>query len=311
LKQRRAIRVFIAAALTLTGVATAILVIPAFRARVFRQTLVWPDRRPIASLVLATSGAGWSKNPRGWFIDPSVDVTTKDGLERFHQRVLKWADTSIAVMRSMGAQGMVTWDIEGEQYPQRTSYIGDPRLVNQLAPEMTGVIDEYFRRFRMAGFRVGVTVRPQQLVVAADGKSARQELPGDPAKVLVEKIQYAKARWGATLFYVDSNRGSSILARVASAVPGILLIPEHARPRYFAITAPYSDLRDRIWGTPRLIRWLYPGCFSVIYLADGDLAGKRDEIVRQLAEGNVAMFRGWFPDPANHRIRELLDRSGR
>ncbi len=285
----------------------------------FREALVWPDRRPIASLVLATSGAGWSKNPRGWFIDPSVDVTTADGLEQFHQRVLQWADTSIGVMRSMRAQGMVTWDIEGEQYPQRTSYIGDPRLVDRLAPEMTGVIDEYFRRFRAAGFRIGVTVRPQQLAVAADGKSARQELTRDPAQVLIDKIQYARTRWGATLFYVDSNRGSTglipldpdVFARVASAVPGILLIPEHARPRYFAITAPYSDVRDRIWGTPRLIRLLYPASFSVINLADGDLSGKRGEIVRQLAAGDIAMFRGWFPDPANHRIRELVDAAGR
>ncbi len=301
----------IAALMAIAVAATRTLAIP--------ESLDWPDRRPIASLVLATSAAGWPRNPRGWFIDPTVDVTTPEGLTRFHQRVLQWADTSITIMRSMGSQGMVTWDVEGEQYPQRTSYIGDPRMVDRLAPEMTNVIDEYFRRFRQAGFRVGVTVRPQELVIAADGKSARQVLTSKSADVLIAKIRYAQARWGASLFYVDSNWGGTgliplrpgVFRNVTYAVPGVLLIPEHATPGYFALSAPYSDLRNRFWGTPALVRWFYPHAFSVIELADGDLSGERERVVKALKQGDIVMFRGWFRDPANDRIRELMRAAGK
>ena len=33
----------------------------------------------------------------------------------------------------MNAQGMITWDIEGQQFRHATTYIGDPRLVETLA----------------------------------------------------------------------------------------------------------------------------------------------------------------------------------
>ena len=51
----------------------------------------------------------------------------------------------------MNAQGMITWDIEGQEYPHATSYIGDPRKVSLLAPEMEPMADAYFAKFRRGG----------------------------------------------------------------------------------------------------------------------------------------------------------------
>src|SRR5207244_21680 len=34
----------------------------------------WTDRRPIGTLFLSSAAAGFRTNPRGWFLDPSIDI---------------------------------------------------------------------------------------------------------------------------------------------------------------------------------------------------------------------------------------------
>ena len=92
----------------------------------FPFTLDWRDRRPIRALFLATSQAHPERNPRGWFINAKdVDLTTPEGLAKWRTRLMKYADESIAVLRDMGAQGMITWDPEGEEFAN-AAYYGDP-----------------------------------------------------------------------------------------------------------------------------------------------------------------------------------------
>src|ERR1700678_3780023 len=135
-----------------------------------RSPLNWPDRRPIGSIFLADYSHRSASNPRGWFNAPGFDAMGDGGTERFRKALLAYADGAIAVLKGVNAQGMIVWDLEGEEFPQRTSYIGDPRLMATLAPEMAPVADEFFRRFRDAGLRVGMTVRPQQLVIDRPGQ---------------------------------------------------------------------------------------------------------------------------------------------
>ena len=95
-----------------------------------------------------------SNNPRGWFLDPKgVDVTTPAGRAAFKERVLQYADGSVALLKKMGAQGSIVWDLEGQEYPHATSYLGDPR---SLPEEMDAVADEFFARLRSDGLRTGV-----------------------------------------------------------------------------------------------------------------------------------------------------------
>ena len=66
--------------------------------------------------------------------------------------------------------------------------------------------DAYFKVMREAGFRVGVCVRPQHFTLNTNGTASQVYLPDSqlPAE-LIRKIKYAHQRWGATLFYIDSD----------------------------------------------------------------------------------------------------------
>lgn len=272
----------------------------------FPETVAWKDRRVIGSLIMASAAQGWAKNPRGWFNDPSIDVTTPAGIARFEAQALSWADGAVAELRRLNAQGGIVWDIEGEQYPHATTYIGDPRLQPQLAPELNRIVDQFFAKFRDAGLRTGVCIRPQQLVVA-NGQASQQTVE-DPTQLLLAKIAYAKNRWGATLFYVDSNGDPnlpidpSVFRRIQSAHPDILLIPEHETTGYYGFSAPYQELRQNIASTPASVRNIYPNAFSVINVQDGPIQSRFNELVTAVQRGDILMTRGWWPDPANNLV---------
>src|SRR5436190_5055687 len=131
----------------------------------------WKDRRPIGAIFLAGPQINVPSNPRRWIVNfGQIDITNDKGKAAFRAALLKLADNSVQVLKDTGAQGMITWDPEGEEFPG-ACYYGDPRLVPTLAPEMEfkndgtkSVIDEYFEKFRAAGLRTGVCIRPQQIV---------------------------------------------------------------------------------------------------------------------------------------------------
>src|SRR5207248_647299 len=68
----------------------------------FPRVLEWPDRRPIAMLILASTGAEHhsATNPRGWLNNPKLDVTTTEGLAAFEKSILAWADRSVERCKS-------------------------------------------------------------------------------------------------------------------------------------------------------------------------------------------------------------------
>jgi hypothetical protein len=282
-------------------------------AEVFPVQLKWTDHRPIGAIFLASAGQKWASNPRGWFNDPAVNVMTATGKQQFRERLLSWADTSIGIMRDMNAQGAVTWDPEGQEFPSGTSYVGDPRMVETMAPEMKDVVDEYFERFHKAGFRVGICVRPQEFHLSADKTEAKQMPVLDPTQLLIDKIAYAKKRWGITMVYLDSNTNStdpnpldvSIIQKVATAFPEILIIPEHSNLRYYAYSAPYKELSKGLISTPGLVRETYPNASSTIYTADGPLDLYRDGLTDAVKRGDMLMYRTWYTDPQNEKVKAL------
>ena len=272
----------------------------------------WADRRPIGVINLANSGiAGVStKNPRGYFAG-RFDVRTKTGLENFRKQLMHWADVSIAVLHNMNAQGMVVWDLEGEQYPA-INYIGDPRMLQTLAPEMEyrGAVDAYFKKFRDANLRVGLTVRGQQLKLTTKGW--KQVNVANPYALLAAKIAYARTRWGITLFYIDTNVGkaifdASVFKRLLEKFPDLLLIPEHETTRYYAYSAPYQELRMGQFSTPDSALQAYPTSFSVISTNGGDLDANHDALVAAVRRGDILMFPSWFTDVNNPKITAIYN----
>jgi hypothetical protein len=266
----------------------------------------WPDRRPIGVLFLASGGHCSLSNPRGWFFDESLDFTSPGGTERFRNALLDYADTSIANLQRLGAQGAIVWDLEGEQLPHKITYIGDPRQLDLLAPEMAPVAAEFFKKFTDAGLRVGILIRPQQFGLAHNGPHQTTVLNID--RLLREKIDYARTNWGATLFFIDSNdsfwRPDEVLQLrlLAAQRPDVLLIPEHHYLPYWAFTAPYfSLLQGKPDATAPLARKLFPRSFQVINFADAPA----DALAAAWHPGDILLVRAWYWNTDCQRVEDF------
>ena len=285
----------------------------------------WKDRRPIGEINLAGPQINVPTNPRRWIMNfGQIDITNDKGKAAFRDALLKFADNSIQVLKDTRAQGMITWDPEGEEFGGEV-YYGDPRLVPTLAPEMEfkndgtkSVIDEYFEKFRTAGLKVGVCIRPQEIAMR-DGWPVHQLADDEQAaQILRERIAYAKQRWGCTLFYVDSTAtvyGSinpDVFKAVADAYPDVLLIPENESMRYFAYSAPLNSyMHHEITSTPVGAHLVYPKAFSVLM---GMRAGDRPEdhaaLVSAVRRGDILLFDCWYMTEGAMKIKKIYEEAG-
>ena len=294
----------------------------------------WADRRIVGTVYLASSPqgnptqpGGYPNNPRRYFNDSSAkdfDVTTAAGLVAFQTRLLKQAAANVANMQRLHAQGAITWDIEGEQFAQPTSYACAPDQIAALAPEMESVIsaeaspyhgmkldDAYFKTMRDAGFKVGVCVRPQHLELSGRGSASQVYLSNAAVEAeMLRKMRYAHDRWGATLFYVDSSvetngavLSSDIFKNLEAALPDSLIIPEESTAKHYAYGAPFLSFLDHTdTGTPATIRSYYPQAFSLNLINDvnpGKLAQYTAQLTQSVRRGDVLMVHADYWQ-ANH-----------
>jgi hypothetical protein len=281
----------------------------------------WKDHRPIGAIFLAGPQINVATNPRRWTMNfGEIDVTNDKGKTAFRAALLKLADNSVQVLKDTGAQGMITWDPEGEEFIG-ACYYGDPRLVPTLAPEMEfknngakSAIDEYFEKFRAAGLKVGVCIRPQQITMV-DGKPVHQAADDEhAAQILRERIAYVKQRWGCTLFYVDSTASVSgalnpdVFKAIADAYPDVLLIPENESMRYFAYSAPLNSYQHhKITSTPVGARMVYPNAFSVLMAAEGDRPEDHAALLNAVRRGDILLFNGWYMNDGAEKIKKLYE----
>ena len=174
-------------------------------------------------------------------------------------------------------------------------------------------IDEYFEKFRAAGLKVGVCIRPQHIAMI-DGKPVHQAAEDEHAvQILRERIAYAKQRWGCTLFYVDSTATHmvalypDVFKAVARAFPDVLLIPENESMRYFAYSAPLNSyVHHKITSTPVGARLVYPKAFSVLMAPDGDQPEDHDALVNAVRHGDILLFNGWYLGDGAEKIKKTL-----
>lgn len=315
-------------------------------AKAWPPALQWNDRRIIGTIYLADSpqgdpskAGGFPNNPRRYFnvSDPAVfDMRTPGGLVAFQARILQQAADNVRNLHRLSAQGAITWDIEGEQFPQPTSYACAPDQLAQLAPEMESVVrvpgspyrgaklaDAYFKIMREAGLRVGVCVRPQQLVRSSDG--TQRQITVDDAHAygeLLRKMQYAHKRWGATLFYVDSSvtadgapLSATLFQRLAAQLPDSLIAPEESTPKDYAYTAPFQTfLFHTDVGIDPTIRLYYPHAFS-LNLVNDVAAAKLTQyiapITRAVQSGDVLLLHADYWDANNDVALKIYRAAGR
>jgi hypothetical protein len=276
----------------------------------------WPDRRPIMAWWISDGGKRSASNPRGYFQNPLLNAADAS---RFQATALAEAVAIRDLMnaRPVRPQGLILWDIEGQEFNHATTYIGDPRVLGQgYATEMNDVADRIFKIFTDAGYRVGVTLRPEYLTwgplsarpaqcrtnattdyndffvavdqpfaqkfyscsgptswtLRANGSGTQHSYPAgdDPSilALLTSKARYARDRWGATLFYVDSAvypggrpLNADVFRQLQRAFPDCLFIPEQSYLDTMGAAIPYGDpgeVRNAPKFSPVTWRWAYP-----------------------------------------------------
>jgi hypothetical protein len=299
-------------------------------AQAYPSELKWDDRRPIGCCFLSSIESRSPTNPTGWLHDHTIDMTTEAGRADWKKRMLARADKSAAVAKDMGCQGVIVWDIEGQRNPHTISYIGDPRLMPTLSPEMDPIADEFFKKYTDAGLRCGVTIRPTHVVRTTGGKFEYEHINvEDIVAELAGKIDYAHKRWGCTLFYIDSTMRWDISAdgemmlhtlpaeffqSLHRQFPDVLLIPEESTTRHYAYCAPYAEIMPphNYTMTPPEVRAVYPNAFSVIRVADMPVITQDfDALVAAVKGGDIIMFRTWLDDPENVPVKKILDEAGK
>ena len=314
-------------------------------AATYPSQMTWTDHRAIGTAYLASSPAGtgnvtepggFPTNPRRYFNDPTVDITTAAGLHTFQDRMLAQAASIVTNAQALAAQGIITWDIEGEQYPQSTSYVCSPDQIATVAPEMETTVsdtasayfgqkldDAYFKTISSAGLRVGLCLRPQVFALAQNGTASQVYLTTNTAIIanLETKARYAHTRWGATLFYVDStvdpNGGTldpAIFQQLITDLPGFLFIPEESTPRYYAYTAPfYSFLFHTTLGTPASTYSYYPRAFGANLINDvsaNTLATYQPQLTAAVEKGDILMGHADYWQANDPTIRDIDSAAG-
>ncbi len=286
----------------------------------------WPDRRPIMAWFVADHSHQSATNPRGYLNDPLMDVSNTSA---FASRILNTAQSILSQIKSrpIQPQGIIIWDLEGEEFIQPTTYIGDPRVLGQgYSPEMDAAADSVFSLFTNAGLKVGLTLRPQylnwgatlpatcnanadrnytdyyvlvnqpwqqkfygcystngvpswSLIPNANGFQTTYA-PNQVAQVtalLMAKVAYAHARWGTTLYYVDSSvwEGGAPLPQdvfraLQLAYPDCLFIPEENYAATMGVAMPYAEPNNTNGAkfSPVSWRYIYPTGGLGIYLSN-------------------------------------------
>ena len=292
----------------------------------------WDDRRPIVATMIGDKFP--FHEPEGLELKkPAVGPRA----EEIRKLMLDHADELIAQMKKIDAQGMIIWNIEGNG-PDYLKYVGDPRMVEYLCPEADAVADEFFKKFRDAGFKVGVCLRPSVISVKTE-KNAEfgdkhnlknpfsyfHDYPHDkrpPADILAEKVEYAKKRWGCTLFYVDTNHAAGfwpktdeekaawpkdkngklkwyhellnedVWAEVLKRHPDVLFTIEHTPLIQYTVNAPFDGLSGPLDGTPPVVKATWPDAFKCITTIGGAALKDFWRWVEQSRNGDIILCGG-------------------
>ena len=123
----------------------------------------WSNRNPVARWFISEGSHKSAINPRGYLSDKNLDVSDQ---ANFNTQVLNTAGSIVNRMNGMNPkpQGMIIWDLEGEEFSHVFTYVGSPDKLPGVAPEMDAVADQVFKKFTDAGYKVGVTLRPSDFI---------------------------------------------------------------------------------------------------------------------------------------------------
>src|SRR5215207_261635 len=147
----------------------------------------------------------------------------------------------------------------------------------------------------------------------------------DAHQKLLDEIAYSKARWGASLFYIDTNinlDGTALNASVFDAIhaahPDVLLLPEweylfQPGGGYYRSTVPYQQANMRANGavhytTPAQATYENPGAQTFVVLKDlseADYQAIKPAMARQIKDGKIILGAKWFDTLDRSRALDL------
>ena len=308
--------------------------VAAWLSKAFPMTLDWKDRRPIGTCFLANPNTGWKSNPRGYVTGKgkAEDVHSEEGLRAFGEGLMAYADRAIEQLRAIDAQGVIIWDLEGAEHYHPITYLADPEKLSMLSPEMDRFADAFFKKFRDAGFRTGLTIRPTEVVPdpAKPHRVTHRDVK-DPARLLIDKISYAKNRWGCLIFYLDSNvvdkmwlspdeaarvrsvpwlLPAGMIEAVVKAHPDILLIPEWSDSSYAPHSAPYASVNLGQRGSHASLRRWRPESFQVVSLNSDAIEQNWDVYRDNIAGGDIPLVNAWYATPEQSLIKLIREEIG-
>jgi hypothetical protein len=277
-----------------------------------------------------------SNNPRNYSVSGFTGCGTSVLTPEFRKAILSTAISARKVCLSMyHCPGPIVWDIEGQEYPQDTSYVCSPAEVATLAPEMEQQVtdsdlqdvglpaatyhnmkldDAFFAVFTNAGLKVGGCLRPQSFVVNPDGSATRQWLSNADAITHLNNEMAGTQRWGGwSMAYIDTfvnahggNLPPSVLQSVANAYPQTLFYPEEHVVADYAFGAPFSNLQfNKTFGTNEIdpdARDVYPRARTLILINNTDpntLASDRATLTQDVHSGDDLMTMGYNKDAIN------------
>lgn len=318
----------------------------------YPQITNWPDRRPIAQWVVANPSERSATNPRGFWSDDTLNASNSSAFVTAGRAALTDIVNDLNG-RPIRSQGVIVWDLEGQEFNHSVTYLGHPDLLSQVAPDMDGFADEMFATLRGAGYLVGGTIRPQRMLALssvpetcathASDADYREKLiltsatfpnrfyrcktdgtyeaadistgtvngevqyqiaaKSDILAILRTKIDYARARWGWRLFYVDTNvdtSGAAIDGEVwrilQSEYPDCLFILEWQTSTSYGASAAYDeDSQGMSTEAMSSGRDVYPSAVTFVNVSDWDGTTNRAVYESAVARGDSGIHRGWFP----------------
>jgi len=260
-----------------------------------KPQIKWPSTQPIGIWHLSEPKLVTPANPAGW--------NTANG-PRWPQDYL---NVAIPVLKSINAQGVIIWDIEGSSTRvANPEYIGAPDTALALNPGMD--YDAFFAALRKQKIIPGVCLRPSNII---DGKHVTDP---DPFANLSRKITFARGLWKCRIFYIDSNTReqlpdvpnawvegplmpATLFARLHKKFPDCLLIPEHKDPNYHLWTIPYREGLPGQLGTPDYILRDIPRAKSALNLNTLNPDQIKANWTTLKSNNCILLMNAWWPDP--------------
>ncbi|MDD5164999.1 MAG: hypothetical protein PHG25_00445 [Candidatus Pacebacteria bacterium] len=279
---------------------------------------------------------GWFSNGS----DPgNVDVTTSAGRQAWATQMLARIDADIANVKEVNGQGVILWDLEGQRWPHCTSYIGDPRYAEdpRFAPEWDtkiaysdpgsgfssssmNVIDVVFHKIRDNGLKSGITIRPDEITYDPNNadlgcggggtygifgiRPSQKYLTDTNAriKLLEDKINFAKNRWGVTIFYIDSTDwiAGTDMIKLHKDIPDVLLIPENTTLLEYSVGLPFKYTNKQgFYGGPGKIGNIgdiYPRAGAALNANNeqNEFVNHYWELVDAIRNGSLSLFNSWY-----------------